>query len=194
MPEEEKYKFVSVPKKESNGGRPKGKKMYVIVFNWDEIETYKRNEKGVRVTEFKFMEGKMPIGVYATDSTIHTYHTSEGENNARGFIHKTDFEHPGTDEEFDEFTNNNINERLGTIVFGCSGEDAKIAGTPCTPLKMVKADTQDDKDGDKNIVNLASELRGPTIGHIAKSLIPETDNAEINSILGIKKGSGSGGL
>ena len=100
-----------------------------------------------------------------------------------------DYEHPGTELEHDEFINNNINVNLGAIVFGCSGEDAKIAGTPCTPLKMTKADSQDSKDGDKNTINLASSLRGGTIGHIAKNLVPATDNTEINAILGLEAAS-----
>lgn len=183
---EEAYTMVSVPKKESNAGRPKGKKSYIVLFRWEDVETYTRDEKGVRVSEFKMMDGKKPIAVYATDSTINAYHTSEGEDDARGFIHHVDYEHPGTELEHDEFVNNNINENLGAIVFGCSGDDAKIAGTPCTPLKMTKADSQDNKEGDKNTINLASSLRGGTIGHIAKSLVPATDNTEINAVLGLE--------
>lgn len=164
-----------------------------MIFRWEDVKTYARDEKGVRVSEFAMMEGKKPIAVYATDSTINIYHSSEGEDDARGFIHHVDYEHPGTELEHDEFVNNNINENLGAIVFGCSGEDAKIAGTPCTPLKMTKADSQDSKEGDKNTINLASSLRGGTIGHIDKKLIPATDSEEINAILGLGTGS-SGGL
>ena len=83
---------------------------------------------------------------------------------------------------------------MGAIVFGCSGDDAKIAGTPCTPLKMSKADSQDNKEGDKNTINLASSLRGDTIGHIAKNLIPLTDSEEINAILGLSSSSGGTGV
>lgn len=181
----EAYAMVSVPKKTSNAGRPKGKMSYIMLFRWEDVKTYTRDEKGVKVTAFEMMQGKKPIAVYATDSTINIYHSSEGEDDARGFIHHVDYEHPGTELEHDEFVNNNINENLGAIVFSCSGNDAKIAGTPCTPLKMTKADSQDNKEGDKNTINLASSLRGGTIGHIAKNLIPETDNAEINAILGL---------
>ncbi len=140
--------MVSVPKKSSNAGRPKGKKSYIEIFRWEDVKT---DEKGVKVTAFEMMPGKKPIAVYATDSTINIYHSSEGEDDARGFIHHVDYEHPGTELEHDEFVNNNINENLGAIVFGCSGEDAKIAGTPCTPLKMTKADSQDNKEGDKQV-------------------------------------------
>ena len=166
---EELYAMVSVPKKSSNAGRPKGKMSYIVLFRWEDVKTYTRDEKGVKVTAFEMMQGKKPIAVYATDSTINIYHSSEGEH--------------------DEFINNNINENLGAIVFGCSGEDAKIAGTPCTPLKMTKADSQDSKDGDKNTINLASSLRGGTIGHIAKNLVSATDNTEINAILGLEAAS-----
>lgn len=191
---ENAYSMVSVPKKESNAGRPKGKKSYIVLIRWEDVKTYTRDEKGVKVTAFEMMAGKKPIAVYATDSTINIYHSSEGEDDARGFIHHVDYEHPGTELEHDEFVNNNINENLGAIVFGCSGDDAKIAGTPCTPLKMTKADSQDNKEGDKNIINLASTLRGGTIGHIAKNLIPATDNAEVNAILGLVANSGGSGV
>lgn len=189
----DKYEFASVRKKSTNAGCPKGKKSYIGIFRWDDVETYNRDEKGVRVSEFELREQKKMIGVYGTDSSINIYHTSEGEDDARGLIHKVDFEHPGTEIEFDEFINNNLNENLGAIVFGCSGSDAKIAGTPCTPLKVVKADSQDNKEGDKNTINLASVLRGPTIGRILKSLIPATDDAEVNAILGLKPTGESGG-
>ena len=175
------YSMVSVPKKSSNAGRPKGKKSYIEIFRWEDVKTYTRDEKGVKVTAFEMMPGKKPIAVYATDSTINIYHSSEGEDDARGFIHHVDYEHPGTELEHDEFVNNNINE------------NPKIAGTPCTPLKMTKADSQDNKEGDKNTINLASSLRGGTIGHIAKSLVPATDNEEINAVLGLGEASSSSG-
>lgn len=182
----EAYNMVSVPKKSSNAGRPKGKQSYIILFRWEDVKDFAKDEKGVRVSTFALKEGKKPVAVYATDSTINIYHSSEGEDDARGFIHHVDYEHPGTEVEHDEFVNNNINENLGAIVFNCAGDDAKIAGTPCTPLKMTKADSQDNKEADKNTINLASTLRGGTIGHIAKSLIPATENADINAILGLK--------
>lgn len=186
------YQFASVPKKTSNAGRPKGKKYYVILFRWEDVETYTRDEKGVRVTALSFKTGKKPCAIYGTDSTIHTYHTSEGEDDARGFIHHTDFEHPGTDIEISEFVNNNINEGLGSITLDCSGDDSKIAGTPCQPLKVTKADSQDNKEGAKNIINLASSMRGPALGHISNSLIPPTGDANIDTYLGLKaSGSGS---
>lgn len=188
------YSMVSVPKKTSNAGRPKGKKSYIVLFRWEDVKDYERDEKRVKVAKFAMMTGKKPIAVYATDSTINIYHTSEGEDDARGFIHHVDYEHPGTELEHDEFVNNNINENMGAIVFGCSGDDAKIAGTPCTPLKMSKADSQDNKEADKNTINLASSLRGDTIGHIAKNLIPLTDSEEINAILGLSSSSGGTGV
>ncbi|KAA6349002.1 hypothetical protein EZS27_003602 [termite gut metagenome] len=182
------YTFASVPKSKANAGRATGKKSYIVFFHWDDIATYTRDEKGVRVTALTFAQGKKPIAVYATDSTIKMHQTSEGDDDARGFIHHVEFEHPGTDIEIEEFVNNNINENLGAITFTCEGEDCKIAGTPCQPLKMPKADSQDDKDANKHILNLATSLRGPVLGRIAKTLVPETDNAEINGILGLTTG------
>ena len=100
-----------------------------------------------------------------------------------------DFEHPGSEVEFKEFLNNNVNENLGAIVINYAGDDCKIAGTPCTPLSFSTAEGQDNNEANKTTVNLASTLRGDTLGVIAKSLIPVTDNDEINTILGL---TGSG--
>ena len=177
--------MISVPRKNNNAGRASGKKSYIIIFRWDDIKTFAKDEKGVKVTAFEFQEGKKPVAVYATDSTINIYHTAEGDDDARGFIHHVDFDHPGSEVEWDEFVNNNVNENLGAIVINCSGDDCKIAGTPCTPLKMSTAEGQDNNEANKTTVNLASSLRGDTLGRIAKSLIPATDNEEINAILGL---------
>lgn len=181
----EAYSMISVLRKNNNAGRASGKKSYIIIFRWDDVKTFTKDDKGVKVTAFEFQEGKKPVAVYATDSTINIYHTAEGDDDARGFIHHVDFDHPGSEVEWDEFVNNNVNENLGAIVINCSGDDCKIAGTPCTPLKMSTAEGQDNNEANKTTVNLASSLRGDTLGRIAKSLIPATDNEEINAILGL---------
>lgn len=187
--------MVSVPRKSNNAGRPTGKKGYLILFRWDDVATFTKDSKGVKVTSFAFAEGKKPIAVYVTQSTINIYDTAQGDPDAKGFIHHVDFEHPGSELEFDEFMNNNINENLGAISINCAGDDCKIAGTPCTPLTFSTADGQDNNEANKTTVNLASLLTGDKIGHISKTLIPVTDNDEINTILGLTaSGSQSGGV
>ena len=187
------YAFISVPRKSNNAGRATGKKNYIVLFRWDDVATFTKDEKGVRVTAFQFAEGKKPIGIYATQSTINVYETAEGDDDARGFIQHVDFEHPGSEVEFKEFLNNNVNENLGAIVINCAGDDCKIAGTPCTPLKMSTAEGQDNNEANKTTINLASSLRGDTLGVIAKSLIPLTDDDTINTVLGLTGAESSQG-
>ena len=181
----DEYAFISVPRKSNNAGRATGKKGYIVLFRWDDVATFTKDAKGVRVTAFSFAESKKPIAVYTTQSTINIYDTAEGDPDARGFIHHVDFEHPGSEVEFKEFLNNNVNENLGAIVINCAGEDCKIAGTPCTPLSISTAEGQDNNEANKTTINMASTLRGDTLGMIAKSLIPVTDDEEINTILGL---------
>lgn len=181
----DEYAFISVPRKSNNAGRATGKKGYIVLFRWDDVATFTKDAKGVRVTAFSFAESKNPIAVYTTQSTINIYDTAEGDPDARGFIHHVDFEHPGSEVEFKEFLNNNVNENLGAIVINCAGEDCKIAGTPCTPLSISTAEGQDDNKANKTTINMASTFRGDTLGVIAKSLIPVTDDEEINTILGL---------
>lgn len=186
------YTFVSVPRKNVNQGRPTPKKKYVMVFDFDDVATYERDEKNVRVTAFSFKEGKSPIGVYASASTINPYQESSGEARQAGFLQHVDFTHPGTDEEFDAFLENNINRDLGAIVIPCDGDDARIAGTPCVPLVMT-ASSQDNNEGRNHSVQLVSEMVGSVLGHISKSLLPETDDADINSALGLPAVPAEGG-
>lgn len=183
------YTPVSVPKKTDNAGRPKGKAAYLIFFDWDDVATYTRDLKGVRVTAITFKSGKKPFAIYQTGSKTNVYDQSEGDDDARGFIHKVDFEHPGTDIEISEFKENAINKRLGVISLNSHGADAKIAGTPEQPLIMSSASSQDNNEADKNTFNFQSNLRGPVLGIIAKTLIPETDSADINTLLGLKPAS-----
>ena len=186
------YTFVSVPRKDVNQGRPTPKKKFVMIFDWDDVATYERDLKNVRVTDFTFKEGKKPIGVYASASTINPYQESSGEARQAGFLQHVDFTHPGTDEEFDAFLENNINRDLGAIVIPCDGDDARIAGTPCVPLVMT-ASSQDNNEGRNHSVQLVSEMVGSVLGHISKSLLPETDDADINSALGLPVASTEGG-
>ena len=187
------YAFISVPRKSNNAGRATGKKNYIYLFRWDDVKTFTKDEKGVRVTAFALQADKKPIGVYATQSTINIYDTAEGDDDARGFIHHVDFEHPGSEVEFKEFLNNNVNENLGAIVINCAGEDCKIAGTPCTPLSISTAEGQDNNEANKTTINLASSLRGDTLGVIAKSLIPLTDDDTINTVLALTGAESSQG-
>ena len=189
----EEYAFISVPRKSNNAGRATGKKNYIYLFRWDDVKTFTKDKKGVRVTAFALQADKKPIGVYATQSTINVYETAEGDDDARGFIQHVDFEHPGSEVEFKEFLNNNVNENLGAIVINCAGDDCKIAGTPCTPLKMSTAEGQDNNEANKTTINLASSLRGDTLGVIAKSLIPLTDDETINTVLGLTGAESSQG-
>ena len=169
------YAFISVPRKSNNAGRATGKKNYIYLFRWDDVKTFTKDEKG------------------ATQSTINIYDTAEGDPDARGFIHHVDFEHPGSEVEFKEFLNNNVNENLGAIVINCAGEDCKIAGTPCTPLSISTAEGQDNNEANKTTINLASTLRGDTLGVIAKSLIPLTDDDTINTVLALTGAESSQG-
>ena len=92
----DEYAFISVPRKSNNAGRATGKKGYIVLFRWDDVATFTKDAKGVRVTAFSFAESKKPIAVYTTQSTINIYDTAEGDPDARGFIHHVDFEHPST--------------------------------------------------------------------------------------------------
>lgn len=185
------YEFVSVPKASENAGRPTGKQSYLIIFAWDDIQTYTRDAKNVEVTALTFLEDKKPIAIYATTSTQNVYHQSQGDVDAKGFIHHADFEIPGSSIDVSAFFENNINRNLGVIQVPCSGDDCKIAGTPCQPLQITQDNSQDNTEANKHAVQMQSSLVGPVLGHIKKNLITPTDNTALNAILGLTSSEGA---
>jgi len=179
------YTRVSVKKNGPNPGRPTGKAGYVIVFDWSQVQTYTRDEKGVKVTAFAMKGVEKPIGVYATDSSQNVYHQLAGADDARGFIHHADFSPPGDSLELNEFLENNANGRLGAIFVPCGGGDCRIAGLPCNPLKVTQDNGQNNAEGVKHDIQLVQSFAGPVLGQIAKSLVPPTDDAIVNAELGL---------
>ena len=183
---EEKYIMVSVPKTKDNAGRPQGRKAYLLFIDVKDVTQYQRNDKGVILTAFTLKAGKKPIGVYHTPSTGNVYDSAEGEEDNKGYIHNVEFEHPGNETEFLEFKENCINKGLFAISIPCDpSENAVIAGFPCCPLRFSEANGQNNKDGNKQTVKLATTVRKSVLGVIPRNLIPATDDDEINTELGL---------
>lgn len=185
------YSMVSVPKESNNQGMPESKKNIVIIFDFDKA-TMVRDEKGVKITSLQMIgTGVTPIGIFVNEKTIDAGDEMEGEDYERGWVHHFNFQHPGADLEFAEFKANNANANLGAISIPCNGSvtTAKVYGTPCSPLKMQKADLVDTSEAHRHEVELKSSGRTYPAGIINISDIPETDNAAINTFLGLGAGA-----
>lgn len=181
------YEMVSVPKQSNNQGLANGKKNIIIVFDFDKTTAYERDEKGVAVTTLSFADGYKPIGIFVDEGSIDAGDAVGGENYGRGYNHNFKFNHPGDDIEFVEFKANCINANLGVIYVPCdaSKTHCKVYGTPCSPLKMTKADEVDTKENNRQEVELTTDALTWPVGRLPKSAVPATDNAEINAYLGI---------
>lgn len=179
--------MVSVPKGSNNQGMPESKKNIVIIFDFDKVATYSRDIKGIKITALTMATGSTPIGIFVNEKTIDAGDEMEGDDYERGFIHHFNFQHPGADQAFAEFKANNANANLGAISIPCDGSvtTAKVYGTPCAPLKMQKADLVDTSEAHRHEVELKSSSRTYPAGIIDISAIPATDNAEINTFLGL---------
>lgn len=181
--------LVSVKKASSSAGRPKGKKHYVILFRWEDVATFTKDEDGIAVSALEFADTKKPIAVYGTSSTIKAWDTLTGSADAKGYLHHVAWESPGDSKEFAVCRNILVNEDLGAIVIDCGGGDVKIAGTPCTPLVFSSDEGQDDNEACKNVIELASEIPTTPLGRIPLSLIPQTGDPDIDGYLGLTAGA-----
>ena len=179
--------MVSVPKQGANPGMPGGKKNIIVIFDFDQVKTYTRDEKGVTITDFAMNTGITPIGLFINERSLDAGDEVEGDAYARGFIHHVNADHPGTDLAVAEFMANNVNAYLGVIVVPCdpNATTAKVYGTLCAPLKMNQAQEQDTNEALNNHFELRTEQRSYPVGIIAKSKIPVTDSEEVNAYLGL---------
>ena len=179
--------MVSVPKQGTNPGMPSGKKNILVIFDFDDVQTFTRDEKGVTISAFAMKESKTPIGLFVNENSVDAGDEVEGDNYARGFIHHVNADHPGTELAAAEFKANNVNGNLGVIVIDCDPAvtTVKVYGTPCAPLKMNAANEVDTNEAHNQHFELRTERRTWPVGIMAKNLVPVTDNNEINTYLGL---------
>jgi len=186
----EEYAMVSVKRAGANPGMPAGKKNIIVIFDFDKVKTYTRDEKSVQVTAFALNGDVTPIGLFVNETTIDAGDEVQGEDYARGFIQHVNADHPGTELAVSEFKANNVNSNLGVIIIPCdpSVTTCKIYGTPCAPLKMQQAQENDTNEAHNEHFELRSSQPSAPVGIIAKSLVPVTDDAEVNAFLGLSAG------
>ena len=140
------------------------------------------------ITALDFADGYTPIGLFVDESSIVAGDAVGGENYGRGYNHNFKFNHPGDDLAFAEFKANNINASLGVIYVPCDTTKPyyKVYGTPCQPLKMTKADEVDDKENNRQEVELATDSLTWPVGRLAattaKTIV--TEDSDINTYLG----------
>lgn len=172
------YTKVSVlkPVDNNNPGRPVSFKDRVVLFEWDDVLTVPpRDASGVLISLPLVMKpGKTAIEMYVTPKTLKAYDTSEGDPDKKGYIQHLEFEHPGDELTYAEFSENMINKNLGAIVMKWDGTNKRMLGTPGCPLQF-QHEGQNDSEAVTNMVKFASLLRGPKIAHYTAS-IPELDS------------------
>ena len=188
------YSPVSVKKAGNNAGRPSGKAGYLLVIRESDIETFTRAQDASRVTALTLKTGKKPIGVFLTNTTQNVYHQIAGDADARGYIHHADGEHPGDSEQFNDFAENTTNVGVICIQVHPGSVDCKIAGLPGNPLFLSQDNGQDNNQAKKHALQFVQEFQGPVLGRIALNLVPSTDDAEVNALLGLTSESDGGGI
>ena len=150
------YVNISVKKPSKAGaGAPEGKDTAIIFIDAEDVLQFpERDSKGVlMVGNFVMKPGKYAIAIYGTSSSIKPSKSSDGEEDAVGFMHGLELSHPGDELEINEFIQNWTNRKIITLIGSCSGVRKKAYGTKCAPL-VLKYEGQDDADALKNTLKL----------------------------------------
>lgn len=156
------YVKVSVPKPGLNKGTGGDKKDTITLFDFDDVATMPaRDDNGIVIEDDIVMnDNAYMITLYATKESIKVSQTTEGDEDAEGFMHTLEFSHPGSEDDIEEFLQNWVSRNIGAIVENCSTGRKRLLGTPCAPLRM-KPDSVDDKDNNKTTITLAMKQKAP---------------------------------
>lgn len=175
------YGKVSLPKRSGGTSVPKDANVILIAVGDIKRDIQgkvtgfpSRDNDGVLLTgSFELKEGAKAYGVYMTPSTISRWDTSEGDDDAEGFISHFSGERPGNDLAFDEFIQRNLQEGFIIISRECSDElGTRVSGTPCNPLKMLP-ESQDNNEAKKMILTFDQKMRDKYITAHYRGDIPE---------------------
>ncbi|HBZ67584.1 MAG TPA: hypothetical protein DEO70_12170 [Bacteroidales bacterium] len=140
------------------------KKDTLILFDFDDLadEGYHRSGNGVITDQLVFKPGKYMVKVYGTVSKMKGSYETEGDEDAEGFMHGFEFEHPGDAIAIMEFVQNWTGKNVGAITQKCSENYMKQYGTPCSPLKL-KSSGQDDKDANVQKLVFKNTVKAPFV-------------------------------
>lgn len=140
------------------------KKDIIYLFDFDDLadDGYHRSGDGVITDQLVFKPGKYMIKVYGTVSKLKGNYETEGDEDAEGFNHGFEIEHPGDGIEIMKLVQNWTGKNIGAITQKCSENYLKQYGTPCSPLKL-KASGQDDKDANVQKLVLKNTVKAPFV-------------------------------
>lgn len=152
---------VSIPKGYGNPGTPEPKDPNLVFVNCRDIENFPKRKVGNTVISdpIKLSTGAKAVGIYVTPSTIKIKDGSEGDPDAVGFVHEIEAEHPGREDEFENFMELAINEDWVILAYDQDPDmGARILGYPANPMKM-ESESQDDSDAVKTPIKMKTAMR-----------------------------------
>lgn len=170
------YNPVSIPKTGEGAGCPRPKNPTVILVPVDYVLTEPTRELGnvVMKSDLTLVEGKKPIGIYATPSTIEYTEEVDGDPDGRGAKVGVAFEHPGDSPEIAGFVEFARNRGFIIMSRDCSGESttSEYRGSVCNPLYLTTEYTNN-KDARKRKLTFKQEQRDVIGASIYTGKVPE---------------------
>ena len=171
------YAKVSIPKNGDGAGCAVIKDENIILIDVEDIVAEPTRSIGNVQTEgdYTLKETAKAIGIYATSSSIVCGSDQEGEDDAKGYKDKVEFEHPGDSDESENFAEHAANRGFVVLVKQCDGSakgKVKCDGRQCNPLRLT-VETTDTKDGNKKKFAFVQGVADPFRPGVYNGTMPE---------------------
>ena len=132
------YTKVSIPKASAGAGAPLPKNPDITIIDVDDVVSEPTRSHGdtALTGNFTLKEGAKAVKIYATPTTIAPGFEVSGEVDAKGFIKKLEFTHPGDDKAVNDFIESHANVGMIALVGNCADGTKKVYGSKCNPLYL----------------------------------------------------------
>lgn len=132
------YVKVSIPKASAGAGAPLPKNPLITIIDVDDVESEPTRSHGntAMTGNFTLKTGAKALNIYATPTTIAPGYEVSGDADAKGFIKRLEFTHPGDDKAVNDFLEAFANKGMIALVGNCSDGTKKVYGSVCNPLYL----------------------------------------------------------
>lgn len=156
------YTKVSIPKFTAGAGAPAPKEPNVIFVLAKDVLAMPTKNGVVSTSDLTLKVGATAMAIYINPISIARNDNQDGDGNAEtaGWISNFSGTRPGSDEHFDAWKQEHVNEGMLVISKECGEtKGTRLQGTPCNPLFFSGVEEQDNNEGKMTTLTLVQGMR-----------------------------------